>query len=205
MTKHLVRRRLARKMWWRSALTLHAALLLLCLCTATTLPAQALPTATGPGSNITLGGGISWFQQDYGQRQIGGGFAFLDVHPHWRYGLEGEIRLLRWDAAQQVTESSYLAGPKVIVARHPTAVQPYVKLLVGAGRITLPYGYAHGTFLDYAPGAGVDIALPGSLKVRLIDVEYQHWPDFPYGSLHPYGISMGVSLRLTPLYRLPRR
>lgn len=184
---------------------LHANLLLLCLCATAVVRAQAVPTAAGPGSNLTLGGGISWFQQDYGQRQIGGGFAFLDVHPHWRYGLEAEARQLRWNTAQQVTESSYLAGPKVIIARRSTAVRPYVKLLVGAGRITLPYRYAHGAFVAYAPGAGLDVALSSTVNLRLIDIEYQHWPDFPYGALHPYGISTGVSWRLTPLHRYPKR
>jgi hypothetical protein len=40
--------------------------------------------------------------------------------------------------------------------------------------------------------------------VRVVDVEYQLWRNFPYGNLRPYGISAGLSLRLTPIVRFPK-
>ena len=116
------------------------------------LAAQALPAAYGPGAKTVLSGGLSFYQQDYGKRQIAGGFTTLDVHPHWRYGIEGEARVLHLHTSQQVTQSTYLGGLRVNLTFRPARLQPYAKVLAGMGRITLPYNYAHGNFLTYAGG-----------------------------------------------------
>ncbi len=166
--------------------------------------AQAVATATGPGSSVVIGGGLSAFQTDYGHNHIGGGFVFADVNPHWRVGFEGEARFLRWHANEQVTETTYLGGIRVILWPHPGRFQPYGKFLAGAGEITLPYHYAHGGFLTYAPGAGLDYTLNDRLAVRVVDFEYQHWPNFTYGALSPYGLSAGISLRLNAVSRFPK-
>ncbi len=163
---------------------------------------QALPTASGPGSYLAVGGGVSWFQADYGHRDLAGGVLYAEANPQWRVGLEGEARFLRVHTAQDVTESDYLGGLRVAIL-HPHRLQPYAKFLAGVGRITLPYGYAHGSFLAYAPGAGLDIALNDRLSVRAVDLEYQHWPQFTFGALSPYGVSAGLILRLNPVRRYP--
>ena len=165
---------------------------------------QASPTATGPGSYVAVGAGISDFNTDYGHHQIGGAVVYADVHPEWRVGLEGEARFLRWHSDEQVTETTYVGGVRVALWPRPKRWEPYAKLLAGAGRITLPYGYAHGTFLTYAPGAGLNVDATDRLVVRVLDVEYQHWPEFPYGSLSPYGFSAGVALRLNGVSRYPK-
>jgi len=167
-----------------------------------TTGAQALPTASGPGSYIAVGGGLSVFQADYGQRNIAGGFVYADVHPTWRFGIESEARYLQLHISEDVTETMYLTGLKVAV--RPSGFRPYGKFLVGAGRITLPYGYAQGTFLTLAPGAGIDYSLGKRFTARLVDVEYQLWHDFPYGQLRPYGISVGISYRLNDLEIFPK-
>ncbi len=178
----------------------------LLLAFASSMPAhgQAVPTATGPGSYVAIGGGISAFQTDYGRNHIAGAFAYADVNPEWRVGLEGEARYLRWHADQQVTETSYLGGVRVVLWPSPKRWEPYGKFLAGAGEITLPYGYAHGTFLTYAPGAGLNLAMNERISLRVIDFEYQHWPQFTYGSLSPYGVSAGVSLRLNGVSHFPK-
>ncbi len=166
--------------------------------------AQALATATGPGSYVAVGGGVSGFETDYGHNRIAGGVAYVDFNPSWRFGLEGEARFLRGHAEEQVTESNYLAGVRAVIWPRPRPWAPYAKFLAGAGRITLPYGYAHGGFLTYAPGAGVDIALSDRVSLRAVDFEYQHWPQFTYGALHPYGLSAGISVRLNGVARYPK-
>ncbi len=171
---------------------------------ANQLHAQAVPTASGPGSYVAVGGGLSWFQADYGRRDLGGGILYAEVNPQWRFGLEGEARFLHVHTAQDVTEANYLGGVRVAIL-HPRKLQPYAKFLAGVGRITLPYGYAHGSFLAYAPGAGLDIALTDRLSIRAIDVEYQRWPSFPYGSLSPYGVSAGLLFRLNAVRHYPSR
>jgi hypothetical protein len=165
--------------------------------------AQNIPTAIGPGSYVAVGGEISAFQADYGHRVLGGGVLFADVNPTWRIGFEGEARYLRFNSFEDVTESNYLAGPRVMIKPGPW--RPYVKLLVGAGKITLPFHYATGTFLAFAPGGGMDYLVNDRVTVRVIDVEYQLWPDFSsYGELRPYGVSAGISFRLNPAEHIPK-
>ena len=43
----------------------------------------------------------------------------------------------------------------------------------------------------------MDIKLNQVITLRAIDAEYQFWPQFTYGSLHPYGIGTGIIIRLT--------
>jgi hypothetical protein len=159
-------------------------------------------SAKGPGSYLAVGGELSVFQVDYGKRVLGGGVFFADLNPTWRIGLETEARYLRFNSFEEVTETNYLIGPRVMLK--PGPFRPYVKFLVGAGRITLPFHYAQGAFLAYAPGVGADFLVNDRMTVRLIDIEYQVWPGFSsYGELHPYGVSAGISVRLNPLAHLP--
>ncbi len=178
-----------------------AASLLLAVPVAT--HAQALPAATGPGSNVVVGGGLSYFQQDYGHRHIAGGFTYIDLNATWRYALEGEVRQLKLNTSQQVTQSTYLGGIKVNLTRRPARITPFAKALCGAGRITLPYKYAHGDFFTCAAGGGVEYEVGDRLSLRLIDAEVQRWKSFPFGHLQPYGISAGISFRITGVPRFP--
>src|ERR1700728_108310 len=75
------------------------------------LRAQAIPTAIGPGGYIDVGGGASYYQFQYGERKLGGIMGYTDIMPVWRYGLEGEVRSLRYHSDEGVTETTYLAGP----------------------------------------------------------------------------------------------
>ncbi len=164
--------------------------------------AQALPTATGPGSNLMVGGGYSLVQSDYGKRVLGGGFTFVDVHPQWRYGFEGEGRYLRMRTDESVTQTTYLGGLHVYLL--PNSFRPYVKFLAGVGQMDFPFHYGRGTYLALAPGAGVDYVVNDRISLRAIDFEYQEWPQFTFGNLKPYGVSAGISFRLNPMRRFPR-
>jgi opacity protein-like surface antigen len=169
--------------------------------------AQAQAAAAGPGSNVLAGGGVSGFESDYDPRKIGGYFAYVDVHPTWRYGLEGEARYLRLHTDEDVTQTTYLGGVHVYL--RPQAFRPYAKFLIGVGRINFPFNLGTGSYLALAPGAGIDYVVSDRLTIRAIDFEYQAWPQFTYGAahpadLHPYGISVGLSYRINRLRRYPR-
>lgn len=164
--------------------------------------AQAVATATGPGSSVTVGGGLSLANSPYGQRDLAGGWLFSDFYPHWRFGLETEARYLRLHQSEDVTEANYLIGPRVFV--HSGREQIYAKFLVGDGHIDLPFHYGSGDFLTLAPGGGVDLALNDYVSIRAFDFEYQLWRDFPFGSMHPYSVSAGLSVRVTRIVRLPK-
>jgi len=176
------------------------------LIASASLHAQDRPTVSGPGGYVAVGGGASVFQADYGQRDLGGAMLYADANLTWRYGLEAEARYLNHHTDEDVTETNYFIGPRAVVRPRfvPSPIQPYVKLLVGAGKIQFPFDYAQGTFFTLAPGAGLDIALGSRLKIRVIDFEYQSWTSFNYGPMHPYGLSAGLSFRLNGAFKRAR-
>ena len=177
-------------------------LAILAVSTASGAFAQAIATATGPGSSVTVGGGVALANSVYGQRDLAGGWLFSDFYPHWRFGLEAEARYLRVHQAEDVTEANYLIGPRAFI--HSGREQIYAKFLVGDGHISLPFRYGHGDFLTLAPGGGVDFALNDYVNVRAFDFEYQLWKDFPFGPMRPYSVSAGLSVRVTRIVRLPK-
>jgi hypothetical protein len=164
--------------------------------------AQAIPTATAPGLLIAVGGGgASMYQSGYGQRNIYGINSFADLNLGG-VGIEAEARFLRYHTSEDVTENNYLIGPRVTLF-HTRSLRPYAKFLIGEGHIAYPFRYAQGNYFAYAPGAGVEYSIHERVIVRVIDFEYQTWPGFTYGTLNPYGISAGISLRLNSIPRYP--
>ena len=136
--------------------------------------AQAKYTATGPGSYIQLGGTISGFRSEYGQRYVAGPSAFLDAHLYRRLGLEAEVRELNLHTDEGVRQTTYLVGPKLTIMPH--RFRPFVKLLAGRGEFRFPYGYAQGSYLVLAPGAGLDYRIGETRwSLRVLDAEYQDW------------------------------
>jgi hypothetical protein len=186
-------------------LVLSVALLLVSAAIPIAAEAQAHPTAGGPGSYLSAGGGVSIFESDYGQRYLGGGYVNVEMHPTWRYGIEAEARWLRYNTSEGVTESNYLVGPLVNIKQFGPAVV-YGKFLVGGSRMVFPFTDGYGTFFTMAPGGGIDFRLGDRLTVRAPDFEYQVWNDFgAYGSLHPYGVSVGITYRINGVDRYPKR
>jgi hypothetical protein len=156
--------------------------------------AQAVPTATAPGAYISVGMTQSFFDSGYGQQNVQGVGVYADINPIRQAGLEAEGRWLKQKQSPNIGQSTYLIGPRVQFRRGPYT--PYVKTLVGLGHFEFPYDMARGRYFVIAPGAGVDLMLGNDLKVRLIDVEYQQWPQFTFGTINPYGISFGLSYRV---------
>jgi hypothetical protein len=155
---------------------------------------QALPTATAPGAYISVGTTYSFFESGYGQQKVQGTGIYVDINPVRQAGLEAEGRWLKQGRSPDVSQSTYLIGPRIQFRTGPYT--PYVKTLVGLSHFGFPYEMARGQYFVIAPGAGVDLMLGNALKIRLIDVEYQQWPQFTFGNISPYGISFGVSYRV---------
>jgi hypothetical protein len=155
--------------------------------------AQALPTATGPGTYVTVGGTFSHFQADFGNQPVSGATVYADSNLFWRYGIETEARRMVYPNFGE-RQATLLAGPRW--SFRPTGLVPYVKILAGGGRFDFPYGFGHGNYFVVAPGAGIDLRVGQRVRVRLVDFEYQAWPGFTFGSLHPYGLSAGISFQI---------
>jgi len=164
--------------------------------------AQKLPTATAPGAYIAVGGTYSEFKTEYPQRTLGGAGGYIDLNFSRHFGIEGEGRWLRQNQIFGSHQTTYLAGPRFELPRG--RYSPYVKGLVGAGKLVFPsfngYATGEGTYTVFAFGGGLDVNLTENIKVRAFDVEYQNWPLFyapgiPQQSITPYGVSAGVSYR----------
>jgi hypothetical protein len=155
---------------------------------------QASPTATGPGSYVNVGITGSFFNVNYGQRWVEGGALYVDANLYRKAGVEVQIQSLRFNQQGGTRENTYLAGPRY--SFRSRGLVPYAKVLAGTGRFIYPYGYGVGTYFVLAPGAGLDFDLKPRIKIRIIDLEYQMWPQFSFGELHPYGASAGISFRL---------
>lgn len=157
--------------------------------------AQAAPTAAGPGSYLSVGLEASGFQQDYGKNHIGGEGLFVDANLFRRYGIEFEARRLNLHTEEDIKQQTYLGGVKYSAL--PRTLRPYVKLLAGRGTLDFPFHYAVGSYFVVAPAAGLDWHPHESRwNVRVLDFEYQLWPRFTYGELHPYGLSAGISFEV---------
>lgn len=159
--------------------------------------AQRLPTATAPGSYISVGGTYGYFDVKYpGSVNVGGIGVYVDMNIRRQIGIEAEGRWLRQGELFGSNESTYLIGPRVQI--HRGAFSPYVKALIGDGKLVFEKGY-YGNYFVVAGGAGLDVDLTSKIKLRLIDFEYQDWPQFNFGvgdfayPLRPYGVSAGLS------------
>jgi hypothetical protein len=172
---------------------LRATFLALPLIVSHTAHAQALPTATGPGTYVIVGGTLSDFESDYGKQAITGGSVYVDSNLYWRSGIETEARRITYPNFGE-SQLTLLSGPRW--SFRAKGLVPYVKLLAGGGRFEFPYGYGHGDYFVVAPGAGLDLRVGQKVRVRLVDFEYQEWPGFTFGPVHPYGVSAGISFQL---------
>ncbi len=166
-------------------------------CSATSA-AQARAAGVGPGTSISIGAGYSDYHLEYGQRWLGGAQVWGDANVFWRTGLEFEARQLRQNEDLKTNAVTYLIGPRVSL--RPGRIEPYFKLMVGVGHLNFPYDYARGSYFVASGGAGLDLHLGNRLKVRVLDVQYQDWPKFTFGSMNSYGVSSGISYTI---YRGP--
>lgn len=175
-----------------------------------TLAAQSRPSAEGGGLSVWVGASISSFNPDYGckdnspfacfDRQLLGISPYADANRllFHRVGAEGQARFLHW-RGPGLTESTYMAGPRVNLYRYKKAMLS-AKFLVGEAHIDLGSGNAgSGNYFAYAPGAAVDFPVTNRVFAR-VDYEYQRWPSFQgsstgsgHGGLTPNGLSVGLS------------
>jgi hypothetical protein len=157
--------------------------------------AQAIATGGGGDTSLSAGATFSSYEADYSKRDLGGYAIHADYDRTRQWGLEFEARVLRLNQEVGTHETTFLIGPRYVLRRR--AFNAYAKLLIGNGKFHYPYNYAEGSYFVLAPGAGLDVKIGQSrYSVRVIDFEYQSWPNFTYGGLNPYGVSAGVTVRI---------
>ena len=151
---------------------------------------QAHPTATAL-SNVQIGGGFTYARTDYGQKGNKGLTVYgdYDMGAHW--GGEAEYHYTSISTPNQVSENSFLVGPRFIVRKNN--FQLYGKGMLGLGRISYPPARVRETDFVFAAGGGVEYRLGDHLTLRPIDFEYQRW-SFQTG-LTPKVITIGAAYR----------
>lgn len=169
-------------------------LILLALAASRSASGQARESATAGGVSIWAGVGGSGYYLQYGARKILGVTGFVDADSIRHIGIEAEGRWLELHQVANVHAETYMIGPRYHF--NFSRFQPYAKGLVGAGEFNFPYNYAHGGYFVVAPGAGVDYRLSHRWSVRLLDVEYQYWPQFTFGAMSSIGATAGIRYRI---------
>lgn len=173
-----------------SRLVLPALLAMSCMGLIRPAVAQVVPSGDKGGFSLVAGGAVSGYEVGYGDQKLAGASAFVDVDTTRRFGLEGEARWLLYHQSNDVHVTTWLGGPRYHFTRGK--LQFYAKGLAGMGQFQFPYDYAHGSYFVVAPGGGVDYRWKRKVSFRLADFEYQYWPQFTYGAMNSYGLSVGV-------------
>ena len=180
------------------------------LATASSMSSQVTPASRGGASSqLAVGGGISYFNVDWGRSRMEGYTLWADwrppMMPHFLNGLhielEGrDISLNPGDKPSSFREAVG-SGGAMYEWRHYRNFRPYAKGLIGFGGINFghnigappPYKpYTHDTRTVYAPGFGVEYRAFGNIWARA-DYEYQFWPELTgHTFLTPQGLTAGL-------------
>jgi hypothetical protein len=185
------------KMWWgvRGIRPVEA---LICLAVGLAIAhpasAQVKPAGDAGGWVLSAGGTDAAYVINYGDREMLGFSGFVEADTKRRLGIEAEGRWLIFNQTANVHTTTYEVGPRYHMDFGK--LQPYVKGMVGIGEFNFPYNLATGNYLVIAPGGGLDYYINRRFQIRIIDAEYQIWPQFTFGSLSQVGISSGIRVRI---------
>jgi opacity protein-like surface antigen len=152
---------------------------------------HALPTASRAG-DLQIGGGLILGSSNYNftptQLVGGAGYTTFDIRSH--LGAEFSFHHSQTSVDSTVYERTYEIGPRVYVSKG--RLSPYAKMMYGRGVYNFHNGVANVAYNIYTFGGGADFAVARSINVRG-DYEYQSWPGFPLGTLHPNVVTIGVA------------
>lgn len=179
-----------------SAFISFSALLAFCLFAGRQARAQAIPSGWQEGFTLSAGGTASGYYLGDGARKIAGPAVFVDADTRHRFGIEGEARWLNFPQTNSMHNTTWLVGARSVVYAFDRKWYPYAKGMVGVTQFNFPYNSAKGDYLVVAPGGGLDLGLNERVRVRVIDAEYQFWPQFSYSNMPAWGISTGVRVRV---------
>jgi hypothetical protein len=168
--------------------------------------AQVVPSARRGQFSITAGALGSVFQPDYAgsfvpatsPNRLYGVGTYVDVKFTRWLQIEAEGRWLRYNTYLNIDEDNYLIGPRLPLHHfHFLRATPYVKALIGYGKMNFENNEATGSFTDIAYGGGVDLRLSRRISIRAFDIEYQQWPKWVDNQeLSPYGASVGIGYKI---------
>jgi len=153
--------------------------------------AQGGPTAARIG-DLQIGGGFVFAKSGYNFTPIHLVGPSIYTTFDWKTHLGAEFSFHNTTGTQDSTvyERTYEIGPRVFVLRGP--FEPYAKAMYGRGVYNFSHNIANVAYNIYTFGGGIDLRVRRSINVRA-DYEYQSWPGFPLGTLHPSVFTFGVA------------
>jgi hypothetical protein len=179
---------------------------------------QVTPAASENALPLTVGGGVSNYDVDWGHGRMWGVTAWADwaiIHgPSYLHGLSVEVegRYIDWgESADQPRLKIYSGGGGPVYAWLPERrIHPYGKFLMSFGGLsgfsfpTTPGQppYTHDTRTDYAAGGGLQIRATRHVWVRA-DYEYQFWNKLFAGqkTWDPQGFTLGAEYNFRDLHK----
>jgi len=170
------------------------------LAAAVSAQAQSPQSARYGDQTLAVGGAFNATHLQYGEHTVLGAGAFVDANLTWHYGIEGEGTWQRWHEQSNTYADTYLIGPRYrFVSIGGYRFSPYAKFLIGDGKFNFPTfdGAPTGTgdYFVMAPGGGIDYRWKPRFNFR-VDLEYQIWPQFTFGSVSNLSVSAGLSYRI---------
>jgi len=163
-----------------------------CLAAPGAAHAQVAPAAAAGGFRLEAGATGSGYYLQYGEQKLVGASAFVDADTKHRLGIEGEGRWLEFHKSEDVHVETYSVGLRYHM--NFGRFQPYAKGLIGFGDFNFPFNYAHGRYLVATGGGGLDYHWTNRIHFRVVDFEYQDWPQFTYGAMYTAGVSAGLKV-----------
>ena len=154
------------------------------------LNAQAVYTAN-QSTRIQAGVGVAALNPDYTDGTVIGFSGFADYDFSKWIGIEFSMHLGEFITPGDITENSYLIGPRISYRRHKFTV--YGKALVGRATITNQDFNLSSSYNVIAFGGGVEYRILHKVNIRVFDLEAQQWPDFQPNSLSPMVATIGAS------------
>ena len=164
---------------------------------------QTGPSATEGGVPLAVGGGVSYWDVDWGHSRMEGGTLWADYYPNRvpsilrGIGLEAEARDVSFNRGDKPSNFRHdTAGGGVIYAwRHYPNFYPYGKFVMGLASIDFQIPqiptYTHDTRTFMAPGWGVQYRVYRHVWARA-DYEYQFWDKFIGHTPDPQGFTVGA-------------
>ena len=154
------------------------------------LHAQAIYTAN-QNNRIQVGVGAVVINPDYTEGNVLGFSGWADYDFSKYVGVEFSTHLGEFITPGDITEDSYMLGPRLTYRRQKLTV--YGKALVGRATITNQNFNLSSSYNMFAFGGGVEYRVLHKINVRVVDFEQQQWPDFMPHALSPTAITIGVS------------
>ncbi len=142
-------------------------------------------------SHIEAGAGVLYLNNDYTDRANKGLSVWGDYDFTRLFGVEVEAHFGSIITPDDVGENSYLVGPRLLY--HKRKFTGYLKVMVGRGTI-INQDFNQSSSFNILPafGGGLEYRISHKLNVRIVDFEYQRWPDFEPDSLTPLAVSVGL-------------